>query len=150
MNIFTAGTWDLVHPGHVALINNCRYLAGHDGNVIVSVNTDEFVERFKNRRPIMSTKDRMTMMSALSGVDIVVKNTGEEYIEKTIENVEEKYGFKIDLIVIGSDWHSKDYLSQLHTNWDYLGEKGIGICYYQYSPGVSTTEIKKRINARSV
>lgn len=149
MNIVTIGTFDLPHPGHVNLVNHCRDLAG-SGYVVVSVNTDEFVERFKNRRPIMSCDDRLTMMNALRGVDMVVKNTGEEFIEKTIEMIEMQLDAKIDLIVIGSDWHSKDYLAQLHTSWEYLGKKNIGICYFQYTPGISTTEIKKRISENTV
>lgn len=149
MNIFTAGTFDLAHPGHVKLINQCRRLAD-DGLVIVSVNTDEFVEQFKGKKPIMSTTDRLYMMSAIKGVDYAVPNSGEEYIEKTIYQIESNMNIDIDLIVIGSDWHSKDYLAQLHTSWEYLGKKGIGVCYFQYTPGISATEIKRRINASPV
>ena len=53
---------------------------------------------------------------------------------------------KADMIVIGSDWGRKDYVGQLGIDWDWLDEHEIGICYVNYTPGVSTTEIKQRIS----
>lgn len=56
-------------------------------------------------------------------------------------------GIKPDLVVVGSDWCEKDYLSQMGFTWEWLGKKDIGLCYVKYTSGVSTTELKKRLSA---
>jgi cytidyltransferase-like protein len=50
--VLTIGTFDLLHVGHLELLAGCRELAGGSGSVVVAVNRDAFVERYKGRRPV--------------------------------------------------------------------------------------------------
>lgn len=139
-NIITLGTFDMLHIGHIKLFQKCKELAGC-GKVAVGLNSDEFIQQYKGRPPIMNYKERMDVILQLKLVDAVFKNTQVEGdAQQVILNA------KPDLIVIGSDWGRKDYLKQIGSNWDWLDEHDIGICYVNYTPGVSTTEIKRRIN----
>src|SRR5438105_3578943 len=52
MIVYTGGTFDLIHTGHLYLLRQCRSLAGPAGVVVVSLNTDEFVLEYKQRAPI--------------------------------------------------------------------------------------------------
>ena len=46
--IYTGGTFDLFHSGHVNLLKRCREVAGQEGKVVVALNTDDFIFQFKN------------------------------------------------------------------------------------------------------
>src|SRR4051812_2134643 len=76
MIVATAGTFDLFHAGHANLLRRCRWLAGEDGEVVVILNLDEFVEAYKGRRPVVAYQDRAAVLRALRDVDVVVPNVG--------------------------------------------------------------------------
>lgn len=116
-------------------------MAGKDGEVIVGLNTDDFVAKFKGRKPIMSWEERKKTIESLGLVDKVVPNSQPD---GTIKDVIEEV--KPDMIVIGSDWARKDYLKQIGLDWDYLDKMGIWLCYVNYEWEISTTELKRRLN----
>lgn len=139
MNCITLGTFDVLHTGHINLFKKCRELAGKD-KVTVGLNSDQFVKDYKGKPPIMTYKERMESILSLDMVDSVMINSQIYGNAKKI--IEESFS---KLIVIGSDWARKDYVKQLGIDWDWLDEKGIGIAYVNYTPGISTTELKNRI-----
>lgn len=141
MTIYTSGSFDLYHFGHVNLLRYCRKLAGENGRVIVSLNTDEFIQRYKQKPPVMNYKEREECLMGSKYVDEVIPNIGGEDSKKTILKMRES----IDLVVIGSDWHAKDYLKQMGFTWEWLEKNEIGICYVPYTSNISTTKIKERI-----
>lgn len=136
MIVYTGGTFDLFHAGHVNLLRRCRRLAGEDGEVVVALNTDDFVESFKGKRPVIPFEDRAQMLRACRFVDRVVRNDGGPDSKPTIELVSP------DLIVVGSDWLEKDYLGQMGFTEAWLRERGIGLCYLPYTEGVSSTSLR--------
>jgi len=135
MNVITVGTFEILHYGHIKLFDRCLDLAG-DGLFTIGLNTDEFIEKYKGFKPVMNYGEREKALEYFS--DNIIANSQKSGGIKDILN-------DIDLIVIGSDWARKDYLSQIGLDWDWLDERGIGICYLNYTHGISTTEIKKRI-----
>jgi glycerol-3-phosphate cytidylyltransferase len=137
--VLTVGTWDLSHPGHVNIVNQCRQLAGPRGKVVVGVNEDEFVLRFKGRLPVMSLEERMKVMGSLKGVDEVLPNTPGDTLKPLIEQTE------ATLLVVGSDWADKDYHSQIGCTPEWLAEHNCAIVYVPRTPDISTTEIRERI-----
>lgn len=139
MNCISLGTFDMLHRGHIMLFKKCRELAGKE-KVIVGLNTDEFVTRYKGRPPIMSFDERRAVIKELGIVDEVLTN-GQ--IDGDAKEIIENSGAK--LIVIGSDWARKDYVKQLGLDWDWLDRQEIGVAYVTYTRGVSTTELKRRL-----
>ena len=127
--------FDLLHAGHVAFLNRCAEL----GTVIVSLNTDEFITAYKGRPPVMSYAERKAVLLGLRSVADVVPNRGGADSTIAIEDVNP------DLIVIGSDWARRDYYAQMGFTQDWLDERNIGLAYFPYTQGISTTELKKRI-----
>ena len=113
MRVLTLGTWDLLHPGHVHLLKTCRRLAG-DGEVVVAVNRDDFVERYKGHRPVMGEVERRFIVEQLPYVTRAIINTGDEYAGRIIE------ALGPGLLVIGADWRDRDYLGQLRVTVDDL------------------------------
>lgn len=140
MDVITLGTFDLLHRGHLKLFKKCRELA-NGGRVLVGLNTDEFIFKYKGKSPVMSYKERKEAIEETGLVDMVMPN---DQAEGDAREFIKESGAK--LIVIGSDWARKDYVGQLGVNWDWLDRQHIGIAYVTYSHGISTTEIKRRLN----
>jgi glycerol-3-phosphate cytidylyltransferase len=136
--VLTMGTFDLLHPGHVRLFAVCRQIAGLDGLVIVAVNTDEFIEQFKGHRPTQTYAERVEMIEAVRYVDDVVQTPGPD-AKELIDQVHP------DILVIGSDWATKDYYAQLQISAKYLQDNGIALLYLDRNSGHSSTELKERI-----
>lgn len=135
LKVYTGGTFDLFHSGHVAFLKRCAEI----GSVTVSLNTDEFIHNYKGKPPVMSYDERKSVLLACRYVDAVVANVGGEDSTVAIESV------KPDIIIIGSDWARRDYYSQMCFDQDWLDERGIGLAYIPYTQGISTTDLKKRI-----
>ncbi|MBI4803221.1 MAG: adenylyltransferase/cytidyltransferase family protein [Elusimicrobia bacterium] len=93
--VFTNGVFDLLHCGHVALLEKARSM----GNIlIVGVNTDASVRRFKGpARPLNRLRDRARVLAALEAVDMVVafgRDTPYELLKV----------LKPDILVKGADY----------------------------------------------
>jgi cytidyltransferase-like protein len=136
--VLTIGTFDLMHVGHIDLFKTCRQLAGEGGTVFVAINTDEFVERYKGRRPIIDQADRLLMVDSCRFVDFTYFHESGEDCRETIEKV------RPDILVIGSDWLSKNYLKQIGIIPEYLEENNICLVYAPRKHE-SSSKIKERI-----
>jgi len=140
MNIvYTGGTFDLFHSGHVNLLKRCKEVAGHDGKVVIALNTDDFIFQFKNKKPICSEQERLDVLLACKYVDEVVMNVGGQDSRISIDMVGPNY------IVVGSDWAKKDYYTQMSFTQEWLDERGIGLVYVPYTQTISSTKIRGRM-----
>ena len=133
--VYTGGTFDLFHAGHVQFLKRCSEL----GSVVVSLNTDEFIQEYKGKPPVLSYADRRDVLLACRYVDGVIPNSGGPDSRIAIESV------MPDLVVIGSDWARRDYYTQMAFDQDWLDDRGIGLCYIPYTQGISSTAIKERM-----
>ena len=139
LRVYTGGTFDLFHIGHVRLLERCRELSGESGMVIVSLNTDEFIEEYKGKPPIISYQDRAEVLLSCRYVDKVIPNFGNEDSKPAIIEASP------DIIAIGSDWARKDYYKQMQFTQDWLDKLNISLIYIPYTQGISSTEIKTRL-----
>jgi glycerol-3-phosphate cytidylyltransferase len=137
--VYTGGTFDLFHAGHVQFLEKCRNLAGETGQVIVSLNPDTFIQKFKNKPPVIPFMERYEILRACVYVDRVIANISGEDSRPTIEAINP------ELIVIGDDWLEKDYHKQMGFTEEWLEEKKIELIYVPYTKNVSTTIIKDRV-----
>ena len=127
--------FDLFHRGHAQFLERCADL----GEVVVSLNTDEFIESYKGKPPIISYEDRKAVLEACVWVDAVIPNIGGADSKPSILQVNP------DIIAIGSDWAKKDYYKQMQFTQDWLDENDIMLLYIPYTEGISSTEIKRRL-----
>jgi len=134
--IYTGGTFDLFHSGHVNLLRRCSQLGDV---VVVSLNTDEFIEGYKGKPPVLSYQDREAVLKSCKYVDQVIPNVGGSDSKIAIELVQPDY------IAIGSDWIKKNYYEQMGFTQDWLDERGIGLIYVPYTKNISSTNIKNRL-----
>tara|TARA_B100001057_G_C22795350_1_gene929377 strand:+ start:1319 stop:1735 length:417 start_codon:yes stop_codon:yes gene_type:complete len=136
MIVYTVGTFDLLHVGHVALLNRCKSLGA---TLAVGVASDAVVNIYKPNLPIVPLDQRVEMLQSLSCVDIVRPYHELEYISGC-------KAVNVDIFVIGEDWgveqHNLDVDSYLKT----IGKK---ITQVSYDPRTSSTKIKEMVLAQS-
>jgi glycerol-3-phosphate cytidylyltransferase len=137
--VYTGGTFDLFHSGHVRFLKQCKRIAGKGGKVVVSLNRDEFIEAYKGKSPVMSFDERAEVLQGCRFVDEVISNDGDADSKIAILKVQPNF------VVIGDDWAKKDYYAQMQFTQDWLDEREIGLIYVPYTAGVSTTDLKRRI-----
>jgi rfaE bifunctional protein nucleotidyltransferase chain/domain len=127
--VMVNGTFDVLHPGHIALLNTARSYGDH---LIVAIDTDRRVKEFKgDKRPINNQNDRRIMLSALKAVDIV------DFFDSTEELIKLMERYKPDVYVKGSDW-KHDTKSTAHQ---YCKE----VIYYDRIEEYSSTRIIESI-----
>ncbi|MGI6766063.1 MAG: glycerol-3-phosphate cytidylyltransferase [Lentihominibacter sp.] len=125
--VITYGTFDLLHYGHVNLLQRAKELGDY---LIVAISTDEFNRNEKQKKCYFSYEERKRLVESIRYVDLVIP---EEDWEQKISDVKE---FKVDTFVIGDDWKGKfDFLK------DYCE-----VVYLPRTPEVSTTQIKKDLH----
>jgi glycerol-3-phosphate cytidylyltransferase len=142
--VYTGGTFDLFHSGHVRFLKACKGFVGSEGEVVVALNTDAFIQAYKGKLPIMSFAERKEILLACKYVDSVVANIGGADSKPSIELVMPDY------VVIGDDWARKDYYAQMQFTQEWLDQLDIQLVYVPYTPGISTTDLKARITASKV
>ena len=142
--VYTGGTFDLFHSGHARFLKACKRFVGSEGEVVVALNTDAFIQAYKGRPPIMSFAERKEILLACKYVDSVVANIGGADSKPSIELVMPDY------VVIGDDWARKDYYAQMQFTQEWLDQLDIQLVYVPYTPGISTTDLKARITAGKV
>lgn len=135
LRVYTGGTFDLFHAGHVAFLKRCSEL----GSVTVALNTDAFIEAYKGKAPVISYEEREAVLLSCRYVADVIPNFGGGDSRGPIED---EYP---DIIAIGSDWARKDYYAQMGFTQDWLDERNISLIYIPYTQGISSTEIKRRL-----
>ena len=135
MLVYTVGTFDLLHVGHLALLEHCQLLGN---KVAVGVASDEVVASYKPNIPVVPLEERMEMLRALRCVDIV-----RPYYE--LEYASACKALDIDIFVIGEDWGKQPYNIDVET---FLKDAGKSIVQVTYHQGTSSTKIKQRTLAQ--
>jgi len=136
MIIYTVGTFDLLHVGHLALLEHCATLGD---KLVVGVASDEVVGSYKRNVPVVPLEQRMEMLKALKCVDDVVSYDKLEYVTNCKE-------LDIDIFVIGEDWGDKPHNIAVE---EYLNSKGKKIVQVSYNPKTSSTKIKQNVIAQT-
>jgi rfaE bifunctional protein nucleotidyltransferase chain/domain len=134
--VFTNGVFDLLHPGHVALLEAAR----QEGDaLVVGVNTDASVRRLGkgNERPLADERARARVLAGLAAVDCVVlfdQDTPLELIQ----------ALSPDVLVKGADY-SRDRI----VGADWVEARGGRVVRVPVVPGFSTTALVERLRAPS-
>ncbi len=126
--ILTYGTFDLLHYGHIRLLERAKKLGDY---LIVALSTDEF-NAIKGKKAYHDFETRKKMLEALRCVDLVVP---EKNWKQKLDDVKKYY---VDIVVMGSDWAGSD-------KFDYLKDY-CELVYLDRTEVVSTSKIKKDLN----
>ncbi|MFH1619254.1 MAG: adenylyltransferase/cytidyltransferase family protein [bacterium] len=128
--VFTNGCFDIIHPGHVALLE----AAGNMGDLLmVGLNSDASVKRLKGKgRPVNVQKDRARVLAALEAVNAVVL-FGEDTPYALLKSL------RPDVLVKGADYSRRGIVGRKFTG------KTVRV---KLVPGKSTTGVIRRLRSR--
>ena len=106
-HIFVNGTFDILHPGHIQLLNYAKSLGD---SLTVGIDSDRRVREKKGpTRPVNSVGDRAYMLQNLKAVDYIVIFDSDEELERCIKTVQP------DIMVVGSDWKDKSVIGSMYS-----------------------------------
>jgi len=106
--VFVNGTFDVLHAGHLALLNYAKSLGDY---LVVGIDTDERVKEKKGpTRPVNSVEDRTLMLINLKAVDEVKHFGTDEELENLVKSVQP------DIMVVGSDWKDKSVIGSYYAS----------------------------------
>lgn len=128
--ILTYGTFDLLHYGHIRLLERAKKLGDY---LIVGLSTDEF-NKIKNKKSYYDYEKRKEILEAIRYVDFVIPENNWEQKKKDIKK------FYIDTIVMGSDWEGNEKFEQLKEYCE--------VIYLDRTDGISTTEVKETLKLK--
>lgn len=125
--IFVNGTFDILHAGHVKMLNYARSLGDE---LIVAIDSDERVRKLKSeKRPINKLEDRIILLSNLKSVDLVLSFNSDQELIDLVQ--------KCDIIVKGDDYKNKDFVEKKYCK---------EIKYYDRTEHSTTKTIQDIIN----
>jgi D-beta-D-heptose 7-phosphate kinase/D-beta-D-heptose 1-phosphate adenosyltransferase len=128
---FTNGCFDLLHPGHVALLEQAR---AHCDRLVVGLNNDASVARLKGAgRPVQNEEARAAVLASIASVDLVVL-FGEDTPRELIGEI------KPDLLVKGADYRLDEVVGA-----DVVQAYGGKVLLAEILPGHSTTATIARL-----
>jgi len=127
--VITYGTFDLLHYGHINLLQRARELGDY---LIVALSTDEFNTIEKQKITYFKYEERKRLLEAIRYVDLVIPESSWEQKIKDVQL------YQADVFVIGDDWKGK---------FDFLKEY-CEVVYLERTPEISTTKIKKDLEIR--
>lgn len=129
---------DPPHIGHVKLVDRVKQL-GFDP--IIVLNSNEFIKVYKGREPFSSESNRYDYFRKHFPTAVIMFVDKDEQ-RSLIESVSP------DVIVVGSDWMRPEILPQLGIDERFVESHGIGMLFLPRTPGISSTEIRKKRGAK--
>lgn len=132
----TAAVFDCLHEGHVNLLETMGY---HGKEVVVILHDDKSTFKNKKRFPVQKLQHRLENLYASGLADQVIP-TFETNPGNDLKEALQGYDPKEVVYIRGDDW--KDFPGR-----EVIEELGIEIIFEKYTKGVSTTQIRKELQA---
>jgi rfaE bifunctional protein nucleotidyltransferase chain/domain len=128
--VWTNGTFDVLHAGHIKLFREARKLAGPGGRVVVGTDSDERIRELKGpTRPINNLYDRVDFLRAIKYIDEVATFSSAGALEAFIKR------YSPDILIIGDDYINKHVVG---------GQYAKEIVYFPKYGNLSSTNIINR------
>lgn len=135
--VLVAGSFEFLHPGHIALLKEAWNL----GEVYVVVSRDKNFEKFKGRKPALNERDRLEVIQSIKYVAKAVLGDEEDYLKPIVD-------LKPDIVMLGPDqWIGP---TELREKLETMGLKNVKIVKFEkrIEPWSSTgifNELKKNL-----
>lgn len=130
---YTTGVYDMFHIGHLNILKRAKEQCEV---LIVGVSTDELVQEYKNKTPIIPFEERMEIVNAIKYVDKVIPQTSMDKF-KAWENL----GF--NAIFHGDDWKGSAMYNEVEEK---LKEVGVDMVFLPHTDGTSSTLLSEKLH----
>ena len=125
---YTTGTFDLFHIGHLNILKKSKEMCDF---LIVGVSTDELVQSYKHKIPVIPFRERIEIVKAIRYVDQVVSQISMDKYQAWAE-------FHFDVMFHGDDWKGSDLYNEYETK---LKEVGVDVVYIPHTKGINSSMI---------
>ncbi|MDO4418300.1 MAG: adenylyltransferase/cytidyltransferase family protein [Eubacteriales bacterium] len=123
---YTTGVYDMFHIGHLNILKKAKERCDY---LIVGVSTDEVVQSYKHRTPIIPFAERIAIIRELRCVDQAVPQSSMNKMEAWKE-------YHFDALFHGSDWKG----SEMYNNMiEQFAKVGVDVVFLPHTEGVSST-----------
>lgn len=129
---YTTGVFDMFHVGHLNILKRAKDLCDY---LIVGVSTDELVQSYKHKIPIIPYEERKIIVEACRYVDKVIPQEDRDKI-KAYDRL------KFDALFVGDDWKGNCLFQKIES---YLNDHGSVVIYFPYTKGTSSTILREKV-----
>jgi glycerol-3-phosphate cytidylyltransferase len=130
---YTTGVFDMFHIGHLNILRRAKEKCDY---LIVGVSTDECVESYKHKTPIIPFEQRAAIVEAIKYVDEVVP-------QKNMDKLAFLQKRHFDVMFHGSEWKGTELYNRYEEEFAHYGTR---IEYLPHTEGVSSSMLRKKIN----
>ena len=130
---YTTGVFDMFHIGHLNVIRRAKEQCDY---LIVGVSTDECVQNYKNKTPIIPYEHRRQILESIRYVDQVVP-------QKNMNKMEAWETLRFDAVFHGSDWQNTEMYTKMQQEFAPLG---VDVVFLPHTDGISSTILRDRLN----
>jgi rfaE bifunctional protein nucleotidyltransferase chain/domain len=133
--VFTNGVFDLLHAGHIDLL---EFAANNGDYLIVAINDDNSVKRLKGEtRPVYRLKERMEVLEAVMYVDFIIP-FAEDTPLQTIKKL-----LRVDVLVKGGDYKPNEVVGR-----EEVEQSGGKLLLFDFKNGSSTSSVLHKIKQK--
>ena len=131
---YTTGVYDMFHIGHLNILKRAKE---HCDYLIVGVSTDELVESYKHRTPLIPFAERKAIVEAIRYVDEVV-------VQENMDKFAAWERLHFHAVFLGDDWKGTEKWKRYEEE---LATVGCDVVYLDYTDGISSTILRDRLNS---
>jgi glycerol-3-phosphate cytidylyltransferase len=128
----TCSTFDLLHTGHILMLEECKKYCDY---LICALQIDPTIDRPEKNKPVQSVVERYIQLDAVKYVDKIIPYNTELDLENIFKSLD------INIRIIGSDYINKDFTAK-----EICKDRNINIIYNKRDHNFSTTNLRKKIH----
>lgn len=129
---YTTGVFDMFHIGHLNILRRAKERCDY---LIVGVSTDEVVESYKHKIPVIPYEQRAAIVQAIQFVDEVVPQT-------TMDKLEFLKSRHFDVMFHGDEWKGSELYNRYEKEFAKFGAR---IEYLSHTEGISSSMLREKI-----
>lgn len=130
---YTTGVFDMFHIGHLNILKNAK---SQCERLIVGVSTDELVQSYKGKTPVIPFEQRVEIVKAIKYVDEVVPQT-------TMDKYTAWKSLQFNALFHGSDWKNSDMYNEIIRKFESVG---VDVVFLPHTDGISSTMLSEKLN----
>ncbi len=128
---YTTGVFDMFHIGHLNILKRAKAMCDY---LIVGVSTDEVVQEYKHKSPVIPFEDRLAIVEAIKYVDKAIPQT-------TMDKMVAYKELHFDALFHGSDWKDSTMYDEIEKSFSAIGVDAV---FLPHTDGISSTLIRDK------
>lgn len=129
---YTTGVYDMFHIGHLNILRRAKEQCDF---LIVGVSTDELVESYKHKLPVIPFEQRMAIVESIRYVDKVIPQISMDKFSAWQE-------LHFNVMFHGDEWKGTELYNKYECDFAQVGVK---IVYLSHTEGISSSKLREKI-----